>query len=99
VSTPDRNPGRRFRLWLEGLEDRPTPAVFTVTNTADGGVHSLRQAILDSNATPGTDSIDLNIPGGGVHVIPTASALPTITDPVNLDATISASVRVARAQL
>jgi titin len=72
---------------LEGLEDRTTPAVFMVTNTADLGAGSLRQALLDSNATPGTDTIAFNIPGSGIRVINTASALPTITDPVNLDAT------------
>jgi titin len=58
-----------------------------VTNTLDTGPGSLRQAILDSNATPGTDTIAFNIPGAGPHVITTAGALPAITDPVNLDAT------------
>jgi titin len=83
----DRNPGRRFRPRLEGLEDRTTPTVFMVTNTNDSGAGSLRQAILDSNATPGADSIAFNIPGAGSHLITVGSALPTVTDPVNLDAT------------
>src|SRR5438105_5790153 len=58
---------------------------FTVTNTNDSGAGSLRQAILDANANPGTDMISFNIPGGGSHVITPASALPTITDPVEID--------------
>ncbi len=32
-------------------------ATFTVTSTADGGVGSLRQAIIDANASPGSDQI------------------------------------------
>jgi hypothetical protein len=34
-------------------------ATFTVTTPADGGVGSLRQAILDANANPGVDTIQL----------------------------------------
>jgi len=58
---------------------------FTVTNTNDAGPGSLRQAILDANANPGTDAIYFNIPGAGPHAIQPASALPTITDPVVID--------------
>src|SRR5438876_433950 len=39
----------RSRPRLELLEDRTTPAVFTVTNTDDDGGGSLRQAITDAN--------------------------------------------------
>ena len=62
-------------------------ATFTVLNTNDAGVDSLRQAILDANAALGTDTIDFIIPGAGVHTINLASALPTITGTVILDAT------------
>jgi titin len=74
---------------LEGLEDRTTPAVFTVTTTANSGPGSLRQAITDANATPGTDAIAFDIlPATGTQVINVGlNPLPTITDPVNLDAT------------
>jgi parallel beta-helix repeat protein len=39
------------------------PLIFTVTNTADTGNGSLRQAILDANANSGPDTIQFNIPG------------------------------------
>ena len=60
-------------------------ATFTVTNTDDAGAGSLRQAILDANANPGTDTIDFNIPGAGVHTISPATQLPSISDPVVID--------------
>ena len=61
-------------------------ATITVTTTADSGPGSLRQAILDSNASAGTlDTIEFDIPGAGVHTIVPASGLPTITDPVVID--------------
>src|SRR5262249_12438346 len=64
----------------------PTPQNFVVTTTADSGPGSLRQAILDSNASPGVlDTISFNIAGTGVQTISPVSALPTITDPVILD--------------
>jgi hypothetical protein len=56
-------------------------ATLTVINTNDSGAGSLRQAILDANATGAPDVITFNIPGGGVHTITPASPLPTITDP------------------
>jgi hypothetical protein len=58
---------------------------FTVTNTNDAGAGSLRQAILDANARPGTDEIEFNIPGGGVKSILPTSELPSITGPVLID--------------
>ncbi|MBI4916303.1 MAG: right-handed parallel beta-helix repeat-containing protein [Acidobacteria bacterium] len=63
------------------------PTIFLVTNTLDSGPGSLRQCILDANANPGLDEIHFAIPGAGVQSISPASALPTITDPVRLDAT------------
>src|SRR5262249_29188228 len=46
-----------FRPRLEMLEDRTAPAVFTVTNTADTGPGSLRQAGSEANAARGADTI------------------------------------------
>ena len=57
----------------------------TVTNTNDIGAGSLRQALLDSNGTPGVQTIQFNIPGAGVHTIAPTSALPDITDPLIID--------------
>ena len=58
---------------------------FTVTNTNDSGAGSLRQAILDANATPGADAIEFDIPGSGAHTISPASPLPEITEAVSID--------------
>ena len=51
---------------MQKLEDRWLLATFTVTNNTDGGPGSLRQAILDSNANAGSDSIDFNIEVGAI---------------------------------
>jgi len=60
-------------------------ATFTVTNTNDSGAGSLRQAILDANASAGVDLIDFAIPGAGVHTIMPASELPWITGTTTVD--------------
>jgi hypothetical protein len=48
--------GRRrrtgVRLTVESLGERVVPATFLVTTAADDGPGSLRQAILDANASP-----------------------------------------------
>jgi photosystem II stability/assembly factor-like uncharacterized protein len=59
---------------------------FVVTNANDHGTGSLRQAMLDANATAGTDRIVFNIPGSGVHTIDLLIALPDVTEPVVIDA-------------
>ena len=84
---------RSFRKTLPGLlltialAPSLAATTFTVTNTADGGAGSLRQAILDANANPGADVIVFAIPGAGVQTISPASALPAISDPLTIDAT------------
>jgi hypothetical protein len=64
-------------------------ATFTVTTTNDGGPGSLRQAIIDANATPAADEIRFALPAtGGALIIQLAfSALPDITAPVIIDGT------------
>ena len=62
-------------------------AIFTVTNTADSGAGSLRQAILDANAAGGPDDIHFAIAGAGPHAIAPATVLPTISSPVTIDGT------------
>jgi uncharacterized protein (TIGR03437 family) len=60
-------------------------AVFTVTNANDSGPGSLRQAILDANASAGADSIAFNITGAAPYKIVLASPMPVITDAVTID--------------
>jgi hypothetical protein len=64
---------------------------FTVVNTADSGAGSLRQAVLDANASAGADVIEFAIPSGscsagGVCAIALASTIP-ITEAVTIDGT------------
>ncbi|NJM48687.1 MAG: DUF4347 domain-containing protein, partial [Alkalinema sp. RU_4_3] len=58
-----------------------------VTTNADGGEGSLRQAILNANATAGPDTISFKIAGTGVQTIRLQSALPDITGPTIIDGT------------
>ncbi|HEX2270583.1 MAG TPA: SBBP repeat-containing protein, partial [Pyrinomonadaceae bacterium] len=60
---------------------------FVVTNNQNHGTGSLRDAIVNANATVGTDTITFNIPGPGVKVIALVNELPEITDPIVIDAT------------
>ncbi len=71
-----------FLLWPTGVAQAAT---FTVTNTNDSGAGSLRQAILDANARSGVDLILFSL-GSGVQTIRPNSALPTITDTVEINA-------------
>ncbi len=82
----DRQVHRRL-LRIEPLEVRTLLSTYTVTNIADSGAGSLRQAITDANNNSGLDAIAFNISGSGVHTISLASALPTITSPVVIDGT------------
>ena len=73
--------GIHRRLELLGLEERVVPATITVTNTNDAGANSLRQAIIDANATPANDTIDFNFSSGSSpYTITLSSALPNIVD-------------------
>jgi titin len=73
---------------VQALEDRCLPSTFTVTNTGDnGGVNpapfagtgTLRQAIVDADASSGSNTIAFNIPGSGVQTITPLSPLPALT--------------------
>jgi len=74
---------------LEQLEPRRLLSTFTVTNTLDSGAGSLRAAITSANATANVggvpDIIAFALAGAGPFVIAVTSALPTITDPVDID--------------
>lgn len=86
-----RQARRGLGLWVLGLLMLLRPAVthadtFTVTNTANSGPGSLRQAILDANANPGADTITFAVgTTGSQQTIQPTSALPTITGPVTID--------------
>lgn len=75
----------------------PAPPMFatiTVTNTNNSGGGSLRQAILDSNASVGVlDAIEFNL-GAGTPSIALTSSLPDITDPVTINGNTGGSTRV-----
>ena len=64
------------------LPSAASASTYTVTSTADAGPGTLRRAILDANAHPGTDSVRFNLPGPGVNTIAITSALPTVTETV-----------------
>ncbi|MFH1536434.1 MAG: right-handed parallel beta-helix repeat-containing protein, partial [Patescibacteria group bacterium] len=75
-----------FGLFLF-LGESGIAATYTVSNTNDSGAGSLRQAITDANANPGTDTIDFSgLPTGGQETITLSSALPDITESVIIDA-------------
>jgi len=63
---------------LKQLEDRTVPALFTVTNTNNDLAGSLRQAIIDSNALAGADTIDFA--GGVVGTITLTTGEMAVTD-------------------
>jgi len=71
---------RRFaKLVLHGLEDRFTPATYTVTNTLDSGAGSLRVALASANATATVDDV-INITATGtLTLISTLSVTDTVT--------------------
>jgi hypothetical protein len=68
------------------LEGAPA-STFVVTSTNDAGGGSLRQAILDANASPGADAIHFDIPGTGPHRIELLSGLPAISETISIDGT------------
>jgi Thrombospondin type 3 repeat len=59
-------------------------ATYTVTNNADSGAGSLRQAIIDANTTTGVaDTINFEL-GSSATITLTSAQLPTITDVAGL---------------
>ena len=75
----------RRRLHFETLQERRLLATYVVSNTEDSGTGSLRQAILDSNASPVRDTIAFVIASVPKSIEP-KSELPPISDPVTIDA-------------
>ncbi len=87
-----RSPGLSpaLALLLASLAPGAFAATFTVTNTGNSGVGSLRQAMLDANANMGADTIAFNVSGAGCDgsglctIAPTAD-LPFLTDAATVD--------------
>jgi hypothetical protein len=73
------------RLRVELLEGRIVPAVFSVSNLAESGPGSIRQAIIDANNNPGQDTIQIT-PGLTGSVILTSGPM-TIIDAVDISGT------------
>ncbi len=83
--------------WTFSCGDKGPPPfegklVVNVTDDSDDGscnaTHcSLREALIASNAYPGTDTIVFNIPGRGPHTIQPQYGLPEVFDPVVIDGT------------
>src|SRR5574339_751272 len=90
-------------LTLVFMTVQPVSALtFTVNSTSDGedasqgngvcetstpGECTLRAAIMEANASPGTDTISFNIPGEGPHTISPSYGFDFIFDPVMIDGT------------
>jgi hypothetical protein len=88
-------------LALAAMRPLGQAAILTVTGTGDtiavDGLVTLREAITSANNNAsvnldvlaegpyGTDTINFNIPGAGVHTITPAAALPAIADSVTID--------------
>ena len=58
-----------------------------ICETATVGECTLRAAIMEANASPGTDTISFNIPGEGPHTISPTYGFDFIFDPVIIDGT------------
>jgi titin len=72
---------------VEALEDRQLLAILMVTNTADSGPGSLRQALLDADNTHlhlGQNTIDFAISSSGAVTISPVSPLPALTNPAGI---------------
>jgi uncharacterized repeat protein (TIGR01451 family) len=68
------------------MERRELLATFLVTTATDDGPGSLRRAIVDANTTTGPNVIQFSIGSGPQTIVP-LTPLPTISNPVTIDAT------------
>lgn len=84
------------RAVIETLEERALLSTYMVNNTADNGAGSLRQAIIDANShvngySPSIRDVilfDSSVFGGSTQTISLLSALPTLTDSVEMDGSL-----------
>ena len=84
---------RRRRMTVESLEGRQLLSTFSVSNEADSGAGTLRQAIINSDAPPPPPPTPTSSPSTASNVvqIQLQSQLPTITQPVIIDGTTANS--------
>jgi hypothetical protein len=61
------------------------PTTLVATSTADSGPGTLRQALLDANASPGTNVIQFNFTGPAPYTIHLLTPLPELNDMVSLE--------------
>src|SRR5512140_939806 len=86
-----RNPMRTVTCGLKALPFflLAVPAcvagTFTVSTKDDAGSGSLREAIVQVNASAGPHRVEFNLPGNGVHTIAPLTTLPAITNEVTID--------------
>jgi len=71
--------------WLLGAAWPASGLTLVVTNHADAGPGTLREAITTVNLVPGADGILFNLPSDAPRTITFLSALPEVTDPLFLD--------------
>jgi len=74
-------------LLLAGLVQSAWSSTILVTNTADSGPGSFRQALVTASTNPLPNTIAFHISGTPPFTITPGSALPPITAPVVIDAT------------
>jgi hypothetical protein len=75
---------------VESFEPRVLFSTFVVSNTADSGSGSLRDAMTRANSSSDADVIQFKI-GSGLHTIAPKSALPQLKYPTTLDGTTQGS--------
>jgi serine/threonine protein kinase len=75
---------KSLRPEVELLDNRWLPSTFTVNTLADRGDGSLRQAVLDANANPGTDLIRF-APSARSDTIALSSGQLSVTDSLRID--------------
>ena len=82
LATPCRQRSRHSSLHFQPLEDRRLLATFTVTNLADAGAGSLREAVSFANASSGAD--DIVFANGIVGTIELTSGELEVTDSLTI---------------